>query len=409
MKTAHTFQIMNAISDTVDIKLDIEGAADYLNMSQSNIKRLLDRKILLQVWDEGWSRDRSQQFFQRFFRFDKSVSKIEHGSVLCQRNGSFELIRGFPKIQRAMLLGPALENHFSKIKTVAVEEKMNGYNVRVADIGGRIAAFTRGGLICPYSTDRAQNLLKRDFFDQHPDLVLCGEMAGPDNPYVPKDIYDVESLDFFVFDIRHKNNGKPYLLHERRKLANEYGLNQVTFFGEFSLDDAPDEIARIIRKLGKVQHEGVVIKDPQMKIAPIKYTCSQSNCADLQHAFKFYNDVGRDYFFSRVVREGFQSVEWNESEAELQKRCLQLGESILRPMIESIKQVKDGTRIADNVQIRVKDLAIVSTYKEYLRRLSVDALFSEPESIGDEYLIKIKKQNQSTNDKTESMCKGELW
>ncbi|MDO9517100.1 MAG: RNA ligase [Methanosarcinaceae archaeon] len=396
---------MNARPDTADIELDIEGAADYLNMSQSKIKGLLDRKILLQVWDGGWSRDQSQ----RFFRFDKSVSKIEHGSVLYQRNGSFELIRGFPKIQRAMLLGPALESHFSTIKTVAVEEKMNGYNVRVADIGGRIAAFTRGGLICPYSTDRAQNLLKHDFFDQHPDLVLYGEMTGPDNPYVPKNVYNIESLDFFVFDIRHKDSGKPYLLHERRKLAEEYGLNQVTFFGEFSLDDAQDEIASIIRKLGKVQHEGVVIKDPQMILDPVKYTCSQSNCADLQHAFKFYNDVGRDYFFSRVVREGFQSVEWNENETELQKRCLQLGESILRPMIESIKQVKDGTRIADDVQIRVKDLSIISTYQEYLRRLSVDAVFSEPESIGDEYIVKIKKLNQSTNDKTESMCKGELW
>ena len=396
---------MNARSNTTDIELDIEGAAEYLNMSQSKVEGLLERRILLQVWDGFWSSNK----YQRFFRFDKSVSKIEQGSVLCQRNGSFELIRGFPKIQRAMLLGPALESHFSKIKTVAVEEKMNGYNVRVTDIGGKIAAFTRGGLICPYSTDRARNLLKRDFFDDHPELVLCGEMAGPDNPYVPKDIYDVESLDFFVFDIRHKDSGAPYLFHERRKLAKKYGFSQVKFFGEFSLNDAPDEIARIIRELGKIQHEGVVIKDPQMILDPVKYTCSQSNCSDLRHAFKFYNDIGRDYFFSRVVREGFQSVEWNESETELQNRCLQLGESILRPMIESIKQVKNGTRIADDVQIRVKDLGVISTYQEYLRRLGVDAVFGEPEPVGDEYLVKIKKQNQSTNDKTESMCKGELW
>ncbi len=390
---------MNARSDTADIELDIEGAAGYLNLPRSRLEGLLDRRILLQNWGE----------YQQLFRFDKSVSKIEHGSVLYQKDGSFELIRGFPKIQRAMLLGPALKNHFSKIKTVVVEEKMNGYNVRVADIDGRIVAFTRGGLVCPYSTERARHLLGRDFFDDHPDLVLCGEMAGPDNPYVPKDIYGIESLDFFVFDIRHKGSGTPYLLHDRRKLADEYGFSRVTFFGEFSLDNAPDEIASIIRELGKIQHEGVVIKDPQMKLDPIKYTCSQSNCADLRHAFKFYNDIGRDYFFSRVVREGFQSVEWDENKSELQKRCLQLGESILRPMIESIKQVSDGTRIADDVQIRVKDLGTISTYQDYLRRLGVDAVFSEPEIVGDEYLVKIKKLNQSTNDKTESMCKGELW
>jgi putative ATP-dependent DNA ligase len=78
-------------------------------------------------------------------------------------------------------------------------------------------------------------------------------------------------------------------------------------------------------------------------------------------------------------------------------------------MIESIKQVSDGTRIADDVQIRVKDLGTISTYQDYLRRLGVDAVFSEPEIVGDEYLVKIKKLNQSTNYKTESMCKGELW
>lgn len=394
---------MNAKDDTADIELDIEDAAEYLNLPSSKLKGLVDRRIISQNWG---GKDNE---YHRLFRFDKGVSKIEQGSVLYQKDGSFKLIRGYPKIQRAMLLGPALKNHFSDINTVAVEEKMNGYNVRVTDIEGNIVAFTRGGLVCPYSTDRARNLLDRDFFNDHPDLVLCGEMAGPDNPYVPKDIYGIDSLDFFVFDIRDKGHGMPHTLHERRKLTEEYGFSQVTFFGEFSLDDAADVITKIVRKLGKIEHEGVVIKDPQMILNPMKYTCSQSNCADLQHAFKFYNDIGKDYFFSRIVREGFQSVEWNESEAELQNRCLQLGESILRPMTESIKQVRDGTRIADNVQIRVKDLSTISTYREYLKRLSVDAVFGEPEPVGDEYLVKIKKQNQSTNDKTESMYKGELW
>ena len=404
-KTIRTVQVMNAGSDIADIELDIKGAAGYLNLSQSRLRGLLDRRILLQFWDGSWNGKESR----RLFRFDKSVSNIEHGSVLYQKDDSFELIRGFPKIQRAMLLAPALNSVFSNIKTIAVEEKMNGYNVRVADIGGKIAAFTRGGLICPYSTERAEQILERDFFNDHPDLVLCGEMAGPDNPYVPKDIYGIDSLDFFVFDIRHKGSGLPYPLYERRKLAEKYGFSQVTFFGEFPVNGASDEIAGIVRKLGKIQHEGVVIKDPLMVLPSVKYTCSQSNCADLRHAFKFYNDIGRDYFFSRVVREGFQSVEWDENETELQKRCLQLGESILRPMIESIKQVRDGTRIADNVQIRVKDLSTVSKYRRYLRRLGVDAVFGTPQRIGDEYLVKIKKLNQSTNDKTESMYKGELW
>jgi len=382
-----------------DVKLDVKRAAEYLDLPQSRLQELLDNKILLQNWGE----------YQHLFRFDKNVSKIEHGTVLYQKDDSFELILGFPKIRRAMLLKPAIDKHFSNIDSVVVEEKMNGYNVRVVDIGGRIAAITRGGLVCPYSTERAGHLPGREFFNDHPDLVLFGEMVGPDNPYVPKDIYGIGSLEFFVFDIRHKENGAPYPVYERRELAGEYGLTQVRLFGEFPTAGAADEIAGIIRELGKTQHEGVVIKDPQMVLQPMKYTCSQSNCADLKHAFKFYNDYGRDYFFSRVVREGFQSVEWNENEDDLQKRCLQLGESILQPMIESIGQTRDGRRISDDVQIRVKDLATVSRFEEYLRRLNVDAVFGTPQQIGDEYLVTIRKLNQSTNDKTESMLKGELW
>ncbi|MCX9074972.1 MAG: hypothetical protein OIN88_10010 [Candidatus Methanoperedens sp.] len=39
----------------------------------------------------------------------------------------------------------------------------------------------------------------------------------------------------------------------------------------------------------------------------------------------------------------------------------------------------------------------------------VDAVFEEPEQIGDEYLIKIRKIYHSTNDKTESILRGEMW
>jgi len=231
-----------------------------------------------------------------------------------------------------MLLKPAIEAHFFDVKTVCVEEKMNGFNVRIVTFDGKIIAITRGGYVCPYSTERAQKFLDIDFFEEHPELVLHGEMVGPDNPYIPKKIYNVESLELFVFDIRHKHTGIPLPLHERRQLAEEYGFTQVRLFGEFSKEEAPLKISEIIRELGKIEHEGVIIKDPMMEISPLKYTCSQSNCADLRHAFKFYNDVGRDYLFSRVVREGFQAVEWEETSDDIDKRCLQLGRSILYPM-----------------------------------------------------------------------------
>jgi putative ATP-dependent DNA ligase len=146
-----------------------------------------------------------------------------------------------------------------------------------------------------------------------------------------------------------------------------------------------------------------------MVLSQLKYTSSQSNCSDLRHAFKFYNDTGRDYMLSRIVREGYQTVEWKENEKEFKKRCMQLGESILSPLRESIRGVKDGQRLYEEAKIRVRDLKTVTDFEDYLKRLGVDVIFEEPQIVEEEYLIKIKKMNKSTNDKTQAILQGDLW
>jgi putative ATP-dependent DNA ligase len=377
-------------------KLDVEKLSKLLDIPEHRITGALKRKTLQYV--------RSKP---ELFRFDKPVSSAEGGTSVFTE--PFDIVRGFPKISRTLMLYPAILKHFSSCRSVIVEEKMNGYNVRVALVGDALVGLTRGGFICPYTTEKAHDLIGREFFLDHPELVLCGEMVGPDNPYVPKSFYDIESLEFFAFDIREKITGKPMPVMKRRKLMEEYGIKSVRLFGEFDVSEAHIEITKIIKELGSAMHEGVVIKDPEMIMPPVKYTSSQSNCADLRYAFEFYNDFGRDFFFGRVCREAFQSVEWDEDEESLRKRCLQLGESILLPMIQTIKKKKAGERIAEDVQIRVKSLNTVKEFEEYLRLLGVDAVFEAPEKIGNEYLVRIKRINQSTNDKTEAILGGQLW
>ncbi|TGC07235.1 RNA ligase [Methanolobus halotolerans] len=380
-------------------EIDIEKAAEFLGLPPSRLSELLKKRTIVRNWGE----------YEDIFRFDNHISGIETGSVFIKKGNDFEMIRGFPKIKRAMTLFPAIERNFPDIGSVLVEEKMNGYNVRVTGHKGELITLTRSGHVCPYSTERAQHLLNHDFFTENPDLVIYGEMVGPDNPYVPKDIYGVKSLDLFVFDIRSKFDGAPLPVIERRELASDYGFSQVELFGEFGIEEAPSKITRIIRELGKKEHEGVIIKDPEMVLQPIKYTCSESNCADLRHAFRFYNDSGRDYMFPRIVREGFQSAEWNENEEELRKRCLRLGESILRPMIRSIREVQRDERISDDVRIRVRNRDTIDRFRAYLERLGVDVIFGPPEKIGEDYLVRISKLNKSTTDKTKSIVEGQLW
>jgi putative ATP-dependent DNA ligase len=380
-------------------ELNIEKVAEFLELPPSKISELIEKGNLKRNWDEYYD----------IYRFQGHAPHMEDGTVLIDHHGAFELVRGFPKIKRAMLLEPALLNNFSGIPSVAVEEKMNGYNVRVIEFRGKLIAFTRSGHVCPYSTERVQNFLETDLFREHPDLVVYGEMTGPENPYVQKEAYGIESLDFFVFDIRYKNTGEALPVHHRRELADEYGFNQVRLFGDFSTNSASAKIMKIIRELGKKGREGVVIKDPKMVLQPVKYTCSESNCSDLRQAFKFYNEAGRDYLYSRVIREGFQSHEWNESEEEFRERCLRLGESILRPMKKTIEQVESGERISDEFRIRVKDRETIFKFRDYLDRFGLYIAMDKIERIGNEYVADIRKVNKSTNDKTLAMLEGQLW
>ncbi len=384
------------VSSELIEKLDVEKVSELLDIPEHRITGAIQRKTLQYVRGK-----------KDLFRFDKPISGIEAGTCIFIK--PFDVVRGFPKIPRALMLYPGIAAHFSTCEKVAVEEKMNGYNVRVALIDDEIAGLTRGGFVCPYTTEKARELVGHDFFLQHPDLVLCGEMVGPDSPYVPKSIYDIESLEFFVFDIREKLTGKPMPVKNRRRLVDEYGLISVRLFGEYDVEKAHTEIASIIKGFGMSLNEGVVIKDPEMLLLPVKYTSSMSNCADLRYAFEFYNDYGRDFFFPRVCREAFQAVEWNETEDKLEDRCRMLGRSILMPMIKTIRKKKEGGRITETVQIRVRNLKTVQEFEDHLRLLGVDAIFEEPEKTGDGYLVRIHKKYHSTSDKTESILRGELW
>ena len=374
--------------------MNLQRAADKLGISLKKLESLQENIIRRSSWPEP-----------RLQRFEKASSGIEAGTAIFD-NG--DIIYGYPKIKRALMLKAAIKKYF--LDRVAVEEKMNGYNVRVASIDGEVVALTRGGFICPYSTEVALRLIPGDVFNDHPDLILCGEMVGPENPYVPKDIYPTDSIDFYLFDLSRKNWRGTLGVHKTHEFAEEHGLRATPMLGEFRTDRAYDEIRGIVERLGKKGREGIVMKDPENKAMPVKYTCSESNCNDLEVAFRYYNDYALDFFVSRAVREGFQSSEWNESVEERRARALRIGESILLPLVDTIKRKMSGEQIVQQVQIRVKNIQTARDFEYHLRRSGMKAIFDQPEP-DDEggYLVRITKLVMSTNDKTQALIEGEMW
>jgi len=336
-------------------------------------------------------------------QFRKGLGRVEAGTMVV-KGEEIEVIRGFPKIRRTLMLHPALEKHFPR--EVAVEEKMNGYNVRIAQVDDRIVAFTRGGYICPYTSRKASQILNLDeFFQDYPQMVICGEMVGTMNPYVSHYYPEVGKLGFRIFDLREKLTNTPLPVMVKRELLADYQLEPVRLLGVFPVEEAPQKILGIVRELGKNDREGVVMKDPQMQLEPLKYTSSQAQAAELEYALSFPFDLAQAFLFSRIIREGFQSHETGESTDQLRERALRMGESILYPMLETIGKVEQGELAAEDLLIEVDSQEEAEEFIRHLRDLKVMATLAE---IKDGKAV-IRRIHQSTNDRINNYLDGGLY
>jgi putative ATP-dependent DNA ligase len=139
-----------------------------------------------------------------YYRVVKRVGQPSKGVVVTDA----EIIFDFPRIARILQLENGIKLTF--VNPFYVEEKVDGYNVRIAKIEDRVFAFTRGGYVCPFSTDRLVDFFDiGKFFDENPELIVCGEIAGPENPYNKETPpYVTEDVRFFAFDIRTKDTDR---------------------------------------------------------------------------------------------------------------------------------------------------------------------------------------------------------
>lgn len=292
---------------------------------------------------------------------------VERGTVLADD----AVVRGFPKTPRVLVAETGVPERFDG--PVAVEEKLNGYNVRVARValdglGPEPFAFTRGGHVCPFTTRRLRRTLPLSaFFDDHPELVLCGEMVGPENPYTAYEYPGVESLAFFAFDLRELDAGTPLPVAERRDVLDGFDVRQVPLLGTYDLAAAGDGVLEHVRSLDDAGREGVVMKSTDGSKL-LKYTTSAANQGDLAFAFSLPFDYGQSFMFRRIIREAFQAVEFGEDgdgdggaeDAAFAARSESLGRSILAPMVETIRAVESGETVGERHTVRGTDAEITA-------------------------------------------------
>jgi putative ATP-dependent DNA ligase len=356
--------------------------------------------------DEFFAQFEHATFRGRHYRHLSDARRgVERGTAII--DGA--VVRGFPSIPRTLVLDPGIPEFFDG--PVTIEEKLNGYNVRIAyvDSGGDdedgLLAFTRSGYICPYTTEQVRALLDpAGFFDDHRELMLCGELVGPENPYTAHDYREVDSAALYVFDVRHRESGEPLPIDERRALCRAYGFDQVRTFGTHDPGAAVHAARDAIDDLDASEREGIVLKS-QDGTRMLKYTTSSIHRQDLEHAFALPFDYGRDFMFPRILREIFQAVEFEDSDEQLRERAHKLGEAILLPAVEAVRDVQAGETVGESHTVR-GDPAVIEALLSYFRDMGLGLDIERDERVDGERVVRFVKISEATRDKTEYYLEG---
>jgi len=326
---------------------------------------------------------------------------LERGTVLVETTGA--VVRGYPSVPRVLTLEPGVRNYFESDQ-VTIEEKLNGFNVRIVDVNGT-TAFTRGGYICPYTTTRARQLLDpSDFFADHPEKILCAELIGSENPYTAHEYDGIKTNAFRVFDVRDRTTGRPLGPERRRELCAEYGFEQPQTFGWHTIDDATGAVRDAIETLDTEGREGVVLKSEDGQ-SLLKYTTEATHHAELSDAFALPFEYGRDFLFSRLLREAFQTVEFEESSDRRRERAHDLGESILLPMAETIEAVANGETVGERHTVRGAP-ETVDALLTHLREFQLTIDIESDRRLDDERVVTFTKVAASTNDQIDHYLGG---
>ncbi len=343
----------------------LERASNKLGIEEGVLKDLVERRTLRPMEYHGIG----------YLVFRREWKKFREGTTILVKDGEVRIVHGYPSIQRILLL-KAIPRHF--IDDVVVEEKLDGYNVRVVLFADQILAITRGGYICPYTTARIRMLyeefLKSLFKKYGEDLVVCGEVIGTENPYVQHYYPEAPTFDYYVFDIMRDRFFIP--VTERNEIIDDVGLKRVRRLGVIDKNDL-DSVKEIIRKLEREEREGIVLKDPKHRVKALKYTTSYTHFHDLELGMKYPFDEGRGFLFSRILREIWKIYEEGLSEEELEERAKRLGLSILKPAIDSIKLIEEGGAVYEEYIIRVPDIKVLDEFIEYMDKLGVHVALAQ--------------------------------
>ncbi|MDQ2069775.1 RNA ligase [Natronospira bacteriovora] len=279
-----------------------------------------------------------------YARLTDEIRGVPKGSVVLPDG---VVVPGYPSIARIQALDPGLGKQFDG--PFWAEEKMDGFNIRIFAHEGEVHALSRGGFVCPFATDRMQDLLDPAIFEAHPNLILCAELVGPDNPYLEGHSPQVqEDVDLFIFDMMEQNREGFLSQEARMRYLREFNLPHAEIFGRFGPDDI-NKLGELILKLDEEGKEGLVLK-PEDQSQRAKYVTGRSNTYDFSVTGEGLLDLPPEYFTNRLMRMGLFMAEHGQQQDH--ERLSELGHALMQGLFRAIEISKDHNRVGSPFRCR---------------------------------------------------------
>ncbi len=318
------------------------------------------------------------------------------------------VVPAYPSVGRIFALGAGVRQAFAG--PFHAEEKIDGYNVRIVRAAGRLLPLTRSGMVCPFSFDRLPDLVDPDalaaLFDAEPGLILCAEIAGPGNPYMPTaSTRWGEDIGLFAFDLMRCGSQSFVPEQQRTALLDRYGIPQAPRLGRFTVDELP-RLAEEVLRLDREGGEGVVLKPPG-EGGRVKYVTPGINLTDIVSDAALELELPGEFYTHRVVRMVMALRELGQQQ-RLEEMGTALGAALVQGFAEAVAEVERGGEVSRIFVVRLRRESSCDALLEHVgyRSRSVDIKEVSRRSIGGYYELTFRKVFRRSSDKLKTLLSG---
>lgn len=336
-----------------------------------------------------------------YIRASNDVKSLVRGTVLVEGR----VIPSFPHIGRILALRAGMKKNLHT--SFRLEEKIDGYNVRIVRIDGRVLPFTRGGFVCPFTADRLPDLVDLDpLFDAHPDLILCAEISGRGNPYSASPSERVvDDIELHAFDLMQIDRSSFVPMEECDAIFERFGIPQASVLGRFEPDQF-DAVKGHVLELDRLGAEGVVFK-PFGEGERVKYVTPTTNLCDITRDVHLLAELPGSTFVLRLLRLVL-AVEELQLEDRLPEMEAQLGRSLLGGFLQTVEAVHRGEGVKERRSLHFRHPESADRWVRHLNRVARSVKVRELSRLdeGDHTTLEIEKTFQSSSDRIRDFLSG---